>query len=226
MRYLYSVLLVQQNNILGYEKRLKFLTKLFHKHLKYLSQNTRKTKKWVQDCILHEEWIKSKKIFNTLDIFKSSKFRFYVRSTSPNFSKDFIWYKNMNRKNHINNIKKNYLIEQLNFVDFETQFSNDIKKFDPIYQFNKELKKFVFEISKIKIDKKLTKKNINKLYFSILKISKIFNNLQVNNKITLALNEFLEFLLKFKKKKKISGVDKYFHKFWGIGTFTISLYKG
>ena len=61
---------------------------------------------------------------------------------------------------------------------------------------------------------------------SIFKISKILNRLQVNNKITLALNEFLEFLVKFKKKEKKAIIkDKYFHKFWGIGTFAISLYK-
>lgn len=225
LRYLYSVCLVQQNNILSYEKRLKFLTKLFHKHLKYLSPNTRKAKKWVEDNILHTEWICSKKYFDLLDVLKCLKFQFYIRSISPNFSKDFIWYKNMDKTNHIKNIKKNYLNEQVNFLDYQTQFLNDVKNFNSIYQLNKELKKFTFEISRINFDTKLTIKQINKFYLLIFKISKIFNYLQINNKITLALNEFLEFLLKFKKKKRVPIKDKYFHKFWGIGTFAISLYK-
>ena len=226
LRYLYSVCLIQQNNILGYEKRLKFLTKLFKKHLRYLSPNTRKVRNWVEDNILHIEWIRSKKYFDLLDVLKYLKFQCYVRSVAPNFSKDFIWYKNMDITNHIENIKKNYLGEQINFVDFQTQFSKNEKNFDLIHQFNKELKKFSLEISRINFDKKITIKQINKLYLLIFKISKILNNLQVNNKITLALNDFLEFLSKFKKKEKKAIIrGNHFHKFWGIGTFAISLYK-
>ena len=226
LRYLYSVCLIQQSNILSYEKRLKFLTKLFNKHLKYLNPNTRKTINWVEDNILHAEWIRSKKNFDLLDVFKHLKFQYYVRSTAPNFSKDFIWYKNMDITNHIENIKKNYLSEQINFVDFQTQFPKNVKKFDLIHQFNKELKKFSLEISKIDFDTKITIKQINKIYLLVFKISKILDHLQVNNKITLALNEFLEFLSKFKKKEKKAIIrGKYFHKFWGIGTFAISLYK-
>ena len=226
LRFLYSVCLVQQNNILTYEKRLEFLTKLFHKHLKYLSPNTRKTKKWVEDNILNTEWIRSKKYFDLLDVLKILKFQYYIRKIAPNFSKDFIWYKNMNITNHIENIKNNYLYEKINFIDYQTQFSKNSKNFDLINKFNKELKKFTSEISRIDFDKKITTSQINKFYQLIFKISKILNRLQVNNKITLALNEFLEFLVKFKKKEKKAIIkDKYFHKFWGIGTFAISLYK-
>ena len=226
LRYLYSVCLIQQNNILSYEKRLKFLTKLFKKHLRYLSPNTRKVINWVEDVILHTDWIRSKKYFDLLDVLKYLKFKCYVRSITPNFSKDFIWYKNMDIKNHIENIKNNYLSEKINFVDFQTQFSKNVKNFDLIHQFNNELKKFSLEISKINFDTKISIKKIKKKYLLIFKISKILNHLQVNNKITLALNEFLEFLVKFKKKEKKAIIkDKYFHKFWGIGTFAISLYK-
>jgi len=224
LRYLYSIFLVQQNNILDYEKRLKFLTKLFHKHLKYLSPKTRKVDKWVQDNVLMEESIRKKKYFDHLDVLKSLKNRFYVRSISPSFSKDFIWYKVMSRKNHIENIKRNYLDEQMNFIDYETQFPKNLKNVKLNYQFNYYIKQFSLEISKISLDKKLTNKQVNKFYHIIFKISKISNHLQVENKIFLALNEFMEFILKF-KKNKLTTKDKYFHKFWGIGTSIITLYK-
>ena len=96
----------------------------------------------------------------------------------------------MDIKNHIENIKNNYLSEKINFVDFQTQFSKNVKNFDLIHQFNNELKKFSLEISKINFDTKISIKQIKKIYLLIFKISKILNHLQVNNKITLALIMF------------------------------------
>jgi len=220
LRYLYSILLTQQNNVIDFEKKLKLLAKLFHVHLKYLSPNVRNAKKWVLDNVLNYSWITKKKYFDHLDILKLLKKNFYIRSISPSFSTNYIWYKNMSQKNHNKNIKQSYLNQRINFIDFETQFEKNKYNNQIIYYINQ----FSFQISKVNFEKKLTIKQINYLYNIILKLSKIFNLLKKRNKISLSLNEFLSFILNF-KKKKLNTKTKYFHKFWGIGTSAISLYK-
>jgi len=225
LRYFYSVLLTQQNNVIDFDKKIKFLSKIFHKHLKYLSPNTKKTKKWVLDNILNEDWIKKKKYFDLLDLFKLLKKKFYIKSTSPLFSKDFIWYKNTNQKKYNENIKKNYLYERINYIDFETQFSKNFKKIKYVKQIIIYIRQFSFQISKIKSNKKISIRQIENIYNIILKISKIIKHFEKkNNKISISLNEFLTFILKF-KNKKLNTKTKYFYKFWGIGTNAITLYK-
>tara|TARA_B100000900_G_scaffold413223_1_gene436751 strand:+ start:855 stop:2006 length:1152 start_codon:yes stop_codon:yes gene_type:complete len=224
LRYLYSILLVNQKNILDDDLKLKFLTNLFQKHLRYLSPNTRKADKWVVDNILHTSWITKKKYFDLLDVKKILKKKNYIKSTSPAFSKDFIWYKNMTLNNYNNNIISNYLKERVNFIDFETQFSINTENRKFIYQLYNLIKKLNLKTSKIGFNKKLKNGQIDEIYNIISKISKILNFLKNKNKITLALNEFLKIILSY-KKKKLNTKTKYFHKLWSIGTNSINLYK-
>jgi hypothetical protein len=225
LRYLYSILLNKNKNILNNESRLKFLTDLFRPHLKYLSPNTRKPDKWVLDNILHESWITQKKYFDLLDINRSIKNKYYIRSTSPSFSKNFIWYKNMTIKNNNDSIIKSYLNEIINFLDFEEHFFTNVSNKKSRSKLYDLIIKFTYKISKISFNKKVENKQIDDIYDLILKISKILNVYKDKNKITLALNEFLKIILKYKKKKKLDTETKYFHKLWGIGTGSISLHK-
>ncbi len=224
LRYLYSILLINQKNIINEDLKLKFLTNLFQKHLRYLSPNTRKADKWVVDNILHTSWITKKKYFDLLDVKKILKKKNYIKSTSPAFSKDFIWYKNMTLNNYNNNIISNYSKERVNFIDFETQFSINTENRKFIYQLYNLIKKLNLKTSNISFNKKLKNRQIDEIYNIISKISKILNFLKDKNKITLALNEFLKIILSY-KKKKLNTKTKYFHKLWSIGTNSITLYK-
>jgi len=219
LRYLYSIILIQQNNIKDFDKRLNFLSKIFDADLKYLSKYTRSANKWVLDNILHKQWIIKTKYFDYKDLNKLIKKRCLIKSFSPYFVKDFVWYKNMTFKDHNQHIINKFADECINFLDFETQFTKNSKKIDSY------IKKFTRKISKINFDKNLKKKEIDEFYNIIFEIRKILNKLKTKNKISLALKEFLEILIKFKKNRKINLKTKYFYKLWGKNTHQISLYK-
>ena len=219
LRYLYALMLVKQNNIKVFDERLNFLSKLFSSHLKYLSKNTRSADKWVLDNILHTQWITKTKYFDYLDLNKILENKCLIKSFSPSFSKDFAWYKNMTFKNHNQNIINNFKDECINFLDFETQFTKNSKNLSSY------ITKFTRKISKINFNENLKNKEIDKIYNIIFEINKILNKLKPKNKISLALKEFLEMIIKFKKNKKLDLKTKYFYKLWGKGTHQISLYK-
>ena len=60
LRYIYSLILIEQSNYEKFDDKINFLSKIFLPHLKYLSKNTRNEKKWVLDNILNHNWIKKK----------------------------------------------------------------------------------------------------------------------------------------------------------------------
>ena len=219
LRYLYAIMLMEQNNIKDFSHRVKFLTKVFKSHLYYLSKNSRKANKWTIDNILNIEWIIKKNYFDYLSLKKLVNNNFLIRSISPSFVKNFIWYKNLNNKKHNLNIFNNYNKESINFLDFETQFTTYSKKL------SHHVKKIIAETSKFNPDKKINSKNFNVIFTNILKINKILKKAKPKNKISLALNEFIKLMSKFKKNKKVNLKTKYFYKFWGIGTQHINLYK-
>ena len=47
LRYIFSLILIEQSKIENFEDKLFFLSKVFKSHLNYLSKNTRNEKKWV-----------------------------------------------------------------------------------------------------------------------------------------------------------------------------------
>ena len=219
LRYLYAIMLMKQNNIKVFDERLNFLSKLFYNHLKYLSRNTRRADKWVLDNILFTQAITKTKYFDYLDLNKIIKNKCLIKSFSPRFSKDFVWYKNMTFKNHNQLIINNFIDERINFLDFETRFTKNSKNLSSY------IIKFTRKISKINSDKNLKNKELDEIYSIIFKISKILNKLKPKNKISLWLKEFLEMIIKFKKNKKLDLKTRYFYKLWGIRTHQVSLYK-
>ena len=219
LRYLYAIMLMKQNNIKAFDERLNFLSKLFYSHLKYLSKNTRRADKWVLDNILHTQWITKTKYFDYLDLIKSLENKCLIKSFSPYFSKDFIWYKNMTFKNHNQHIINNFTDELINFLDFETYFTKNSKNLSSY------ITKFTRKISKINFNKNLKNKELDEIYNIIFEINEILNKLKPKNKISLALKEYLEMIIKFKKNKKLDLKTKYFYKLWSIETHQISLYK-
>ncbi len=62
IRYLYSLMLVDQNKLKDFKKRHLFLSNIFTRDLNYLSKNTRPASKWVLDNLMHEAWMKKKLI--------------------------------------------------------------------------------------------------------------------------------------------------------------------
>ena len=60
LRYIFSLILVEQSKIKTFEDKLIFLSKVFKPHLKYLSKHSRNEKKWVLDNILNHQWIKKR----------------------------------------------------------------------------------------------------------------------------------------------------------------------
>jgi ubiquinone/menaquinone biosynthesis C-methylase UbiE len=222
LRYLYAIMLMKQNNIKVFDERLNFLSKLFYSHLKYLSKNTRRADKWVLDNILHTQWITKTKYFDYLDLNKNLENKCLIKSFSPYFSKDFVWYKNMTFKNHNQHIINNFIGEFINFLDFETQFAKNFKNSENLSFY---ITKCIRKISKFNFDNNLKNKELDEIYNIIFEINKILNKLKPKNKISLALKEYLEMINKFKKNKKLDLKTKYFYKLWSIESHQISLYK-
>ena len=100
--------MVRQYKILSFDDRLNFLSKVFQPHLNYLSKNSRKTKKWVLDVILNHDYITKTEYFDYFELKKHLRNNLIIRSNAPNFYEDYIWYKNMNKKNIIKSYIVNY----------------------------------------------------------------------------------------------------------------------
>jgi SAM-dependent methyltransferase len=222
LRYLYSLMTVSQKKIKTFDKRLSFLEKIFKKHLNYLTKNTRPAKKWVLDNMLNEEWIRKKKYFDYIDLYKLlKKEKCIIKSISPSFFLDYEWYKIYKIQKRNYEILKQYEFQRVNFFDFETifykkinirllnLFIDKIEKCINCFSFNKE----------ISIQKLLIIKNtLNK----IIKILKFKNK---KDKIYLALSEFITFIDQFVREEKIILNSRHFYKFWGRGTIQASILK-
>jgi len=89
----------------------------------------------------------------------------------------------------------------------------------------RHLNKLYSLILKIETDKKIELKNLNSIQEELEKISKILSKNKFNNKISLALNESISAIIKFKKNKKIQLDTKYLNRFWGIYTQNCCIIK-
>jgi SAM-dependent methyltransferase len=224
LRYLYSLMIFSRKKINTFDQKLFFLEKIFKKHLNYLNKNTRSSKKWVLDNILHEEWIRKEKYFDYFDLYKLlKKQECIIKSFSPSFFLDYLWYKIYKIKNRNYEILKQYKTERVNFFDFETILNKqnviDIKLFNfYIERIQKNINSFSFD-KKISINKIIVVKNdLNKI-IGVLK----FKNKK--EKLYLALREYISFINQFLLKKKINLNSKHFYKFWGQGTIQVSILK-
>ena len=220
IRYLYAIMLLEQNKIKDFKKRHLFLTNVFTRDLNYLSKNTRPASKWVLDNLMNEPWMKKKIDFNFLHIINILELKkCMVKGVSPNFYYDYIWYKKMNPSDFNKNIIKQYKTNNINFLDFETRFHVKIK------EVNITLKKFNKILQSFQYNKKITNKKLREIQIVIKKLELALNRINPNNKVSLSLKEFSEKIDEFLNNKKITKKTKYIYKFWGIGTQALSLYK-
>ena len=203
---------------------MELLAKVFKSHLNTLQAKTKTPKKWVQDNMLNYQMIQKNKYFSLPDLIKIIKKRkLIVKSQSPNFYIDYQWYKKFKIQKHNQNIIKNYKSERINFLDFEQKFKSEdyVKK-------NKIINKIIF-VNKL-INKMSTEKIEKSYIFKILnelnKISSSLNSLEKNNKISLAINDFIKSLKKYFKSGKLNTNEfKVFKTFWGHATCQNSLLK-
>ena len=218
LRYVFSLILIEQSEFKNFNDKLIFLSKVFKPHLSYLSKNTRNEKKWVLDNILNHKWIKKKEYINYPKLIKFIKNRAIIQNVSPSFFKNFNWYKNFDLKNINNMYLDFYKKEKLNFLDFETKFENDINIDINI----RNISNLIFNL---KTGEKINKKIIKQIEREIKKINFKLSKLKKNNKISLALNEFGKLLKQFILNKKIKSETKHFKKLWGVYNQNVLLYK-
>ncbi len=218
LRYIFSLILIEQSKFENFNSKLFFLSKIFKTHLNYLSKYTRDEKKWILDNILNEEWIKKKNYIDYPKLIKLIHTKAIIQKIHPSYHENYSWYKSINLKKINKEYLDTYKNKKLNFLDFET-------KFEKKTNIDKNIKTINNLISNIKIYKKINKEKIILLKREIKEISYKLNNLNKHNKISLALNEFRKILENFLKNKKINPNTKYFKKFWGSYTHNVLLYK-
>ncbi len=220
LRFIYSLILLEQKKIKDFNKKISFLTSVFNSHLKYLSKNTRKTKKWVLDNIINSDFIRKKNYLDYPNLINMLKENILIQNTSPQFSKNFIWYKNFKMDKNNRLYLKNYFCERKNFLDFETSFEHD-------FNIEQNLNSLYDYIYRLNLDKKLDIKVLRKIKREVANIiRKLKYKRKINyNKVILALMEFNKILENFDKKKIIKKNTRYFKKFWGIYNQNILLYK-
>ena len=221
IRFLYSKLILDQRNISDFNDKLKFLSSLFSSHILYLSKNSRSTEKWVLDNILNEEWIKRENYFDYNKLKKLIKSNFLIKSTSPAFEKKFTWYKNKNFDTHNLEIFEEYNKQKINLLDFETKFKKEFNT----KKLEQHITKLYKLISKIELEDKIKVENLNKIQKEIKMIAKILNKNKFNNKVSLALNEISNAIVKYNNNKKIKVNTKYLNKMWGIYTQNCCIVK-
>ena len=221
IRFLYSKLILDQRNISDFNDKLKFLSSLFSSHILYLSKNSRSTEKWVLDNILNEEWIKRENYFDYNKLKKLIKSNFLIKSTSPTFEKKITWYKNKNFDTHNLEIFEEYNKQKINLLDFETKFKKEFNT----KKLEQHITKLYKLISKIELEDKIKVENLNKIQKEIKMIAKILNKNKFNNKVSLALNEISNAIVKYNNNKKIKVNTKYLNKMWGIYTQNCCIVK-
>ena len=117
----------------------------------------------------------------------------FIQNISPQFNKNLTFYKNFLIEKNNESYLKNYFNERKNFLDFETLIEEEVnidKNLDYIYS----------EISKLKPNKKIDIIVLNNIRKEILKIVYELYKCKKNNKVLLALKEFSDILLNYKKK--------------------------
>jgi len=206
LRYIFSLILLEQNKISNFQEKVYFLSNVFKSHLNYLSKNTRKADKWVLDNILNIDYIRKKNYIDYPNLIHSIGKKVYIQNVSPQFNKNFIFYKNFELKKNNRFYLKQYFNQRKNFLDFETSFEGNLnieKHLDYIYR----------EISKLTPNRKINIVILNNIRKEILKMIEKLDKLKKNNKVLLALKEFSNILLDYKKKKIIKKKTKYLKKF-------------
>ena len=226
MRFLYSQIIINKNNLYrkSFNTKVKLLAKVFKSHLNTLQVKIKTPEKWVQDTMLNYQMIRKNKYFSLLDLSKIIiKKKLIVKGQSPNFNVDYQWYKKFEIQKHNQNIIKNYMNERINFLDFEQKFNSVdyVKK-------NKIINKIIFVnklINKMNIEN-IEKSYILKILNELNKVSSSLNSLEKNNKISLAINDFIKSLKKYFKSGKLNTNEfKVFKTFWGHATCQNSLLK-
>ena len=218
LRYLYALMIIEQNNIKNFEDKINFLSKVFKKHLFYLSKDSRKVEKWVLDNILNYEWITKKNYFGYKEIYKNIGNDFLIKSFAPQFQTNNYWYKQMS-KNKINkDIFYSHQENKINLLNFETTF-NEKTNLDTL------IKLFNNNISKLSFDKKINLKILNSIFNQISKISLKLKKLNPTNQISLALDEFSQIISKFKNNKIVPKDTKEFYKFFSRYNQSITLVR-
>ncbi len=215
LRYILSLILVEQDKITNFNKKKLFLSNIFKSHLAYLSKYTRKSTKWVLDTVLNSEWLRKKDYINYNYLIKNLNKNILIQNISPSFHKKYTWYKILDFKTINRDYLKSYNEDKINFLDFETKFKTNLN-------IDSNLKKIYSEINKLDPQKKIIKKIIINIE---MEIAKIIKKIKVKNKIYLALLEFKNILKNYREDKKISTKTKYLKKFWGIYSQHVLLYK-
>ena len=218
LRYLYALMIIEQNNIKNFEDKINFLSKVFKKHLFYLSKDSRKVEKWVLDNILNYEWITKKNYFGYKEIYKNIGNNFLIKSFAPQFQTNNYWYKQMSKNKVNKDIFYSHQENKINLLNFETTF-NEKTNLDVL------IKLFNNNISKLSFDKKINLKILNSILNQISKISFKLKKLNPTNQISLALDEFSQIIIKFKNNKNVPKDTKEFYKFFSRYNQSITLVR-
>ena len=218
LRYLYALMIIEQNNIKNFEDKINFLSKVFKKHLFYLSKDSRKVEKWVLDNILNYEWITKKNYFGYKEIYKNIGNNFLIKSFAPQFQTNNYWYKQMSKNKVNKDIFYSHQENKINLLNFETTF-NEKTNLDSL------IKLFNNNISKLSFDKKINLKILNSILNQISKISFKLKKLNPTNQISLALDEFSQIIIKFKNNKNVPKDTKEFYKFFSRYNQSITLVR-
>jgi ubiquinone/menaquinone biosynthesis C-methylase UbiE len=223
LRYLHSQLILRTAKVRGNNFLLKtnLLSAEFESHLNQLGKKKRNTDLWVQDNMLHLHWIRKKKYFSFLEMYKIlNKEKYLIKGTSPDFtSQNYDWYKNFNIKKYNNNFKIDYLKNRLNLVHmFEIfKFSNT----------NLKIKNLILKINSLvveNINDLNHKKKLLEIIRNLLLLSKLLKENKNKNRVSIALIEFVNLLRSYLTKTKKPPYLNY-KKFWGNATNQIAIVK-
>ena len=236
LRGLISKLIIEKNDIqikkykeIPFEKKLLILIKLFKSHLETLGKNTRNIKKWVLDNMLQFDWWGKDSYFSLIDALQPINFKnngIVFWSMSPKIEKNYLWYKYRDTKSVNDSILKNYIDNQLNFLDIRQKYDLNLLKATNTKNIKKIIGKTCYLINKLSKKHSIQKKNIKEIISMIKKLNRLLLTLDKSNLTVLSLRSLVNFLQNYLRTDKFNvSLLKGFKSWWGHGTMQVALKK-
>ena len=218
LRFVYSIILLDQRPKKKISEKVYFLSNIFKYHLNTLTKNLRKPDKWVLDNILNENWIKKKNYYGVTQLIKKIKGKLIIQNVYPSFMEKKKFYKKINFQNINKKYLNTHINNQLNLLDANTQF-------DKFCNIETNIKNIYAVINKLSIDKKLDKKLILKIKIELENMRKKILKRCNKNNVTLMIEEFNNIIDDFMNDKKVTTKTKHLSKFWSVYNQHILLHK-
>lgn len=212
---------IQSDPTQEFDQKVDSIAEFLKNHFTILKSMSRSHRDWVIDNTMQIEHWQTTPLFSIFDSIETFKSSYSILNSSPQFTADWRWYKNLTDSNNdflFNEHAQSQFWKNVhNFIDARFVFpERDILENQELYQTAAEVKSYIANYMKDPSDKK------KQLLITILKkLKNLVHKFSIET--ALAIECYLENLERVFEKKPTHF--KHFHQWWGRGMQFISLLK-